>query len=45
MLNKDIAKALAAFERRVLRIMFGALMSMKIGESHIIQIECSCVVT
>jgi hypothetical protein len=37
-LNKDIAKRLAAFERKVLRIMFGELMSMETGESQIIQI-------
>ena len=37
-LIKDIAKRLAAFEGNVSRIMSGELMSMKSGESHIIQI-------
>jgi hypothetical protein len=37
-LNKDAAKRLAAFERKVLRIIFGEVMLITIGESHIIQI-------
>jgi len=37
-LNKGTAKRLAAFEIKVLRIMFGEAMSIKIGESHIMQI-------
>ena len=35
LLNKDTAKRLAAFERKVFRIMFGEIMSIKIGKSHI----------
>jgi len=37
-LNKDISKRLAALERKVSRLIFGELMLMKIGESHIMQI-------
>jgi hypothetical protein len=42
-LNKDIAKRLAAFERKLLRRIFGGIKQMKIGESYKIRNECNCL--
>jgi hypothetical protein len=39
-LNKDTAIWLAAFERQVLRGMFGGIKQMKIGESDRIKYSC-----
>ena len=36
-MNKDIAKRLAAFERKVLRRMFRGIKIIEIGESDIIK--------
>ena len=40
-LNEDIAQQLAAFERKVLRRMFGVTELMKLGDSDIIKNYCS----
>jgi hypothetical protein len=41
--NKDIAKWLAAFERKVSRRMPGGVTVMKIGERNRIKNYCSCM--